>query len=238
VSKKIKKINNAIAALELAHNEQRWQDTIERFDEAAALSESIKENTHLLQKLANAQVETRKFSDAVVTCNRILQKDSSSFEALLLRGEAYLMEDKFQEARNDFNAARQANPNDRRPMEALHRLERKEKMALRKDYYKIMGVPRDAEASQIKKAYRKLALVNHPDKHPDEEKELYIQKFQEITEAYEVLSDAEKRGRYDRGEDIDTRQQHGGHGGFNPFANFHQQGGFQQGGFQFHFRHG
>ena len=138
------------------------------------------------------------------------------------------MKDDFQLARQDLNAARQANPNDRRAMEALQRLERKEKMALRKDYYKVMGVPKDATASQIKKAYRKLALTNHPDKHPESEKEHYEAIFQEVTEAYEILSDDEKRGRYDRGEDIDIRQQH------NPFQGF-QGGGFP---FKFHFQQG
>lgn len=156
--------------------------------------------------------------------------DPNSFDAVYWRGEAYLMMDDFQNARQDFNAARQLNPNDNRVFQALQRLERKEKMALRKDYYKIMGVAKDVTSAQLKKVYRKLALANHPDKHPESEKEKYGALFQEITEAYEVLSDGEKRDRYDRGEDIDVRQQHG-----NPFPGGF--GGFP-GGFNFQFRHG
>lgn len=62
-----------------------------------------------------------------------------------------------------------------------------------KDYYKTLGVSRDADEKEIKSAYRKLALKYHPDKNPDSEEH-----FKEINEAYEVLGDAEKRSKYDR----------------------------------------
>lgn len=65
------------------------------------------------------------------------------------------------------------------------------------DYYDILGVPRNATQDDIKRAYRKLALKWHPDKNPDN-KELAEKKFKDIAEAYEVLSDAEKRETYDR----------------------------------------
>ena len=60
-------------------------------------------------------------------------------------------------------------------------------------YYELLGVAKDANADEIKKAFRKLALKEHPDKGGDPEK------FKEITVAYEVLSDPEKKSRYDRG---------------------------------------
>ncbi|MCB0556593.1 MAG: molecular chaperone DnaJ [Phaeodactylibacter sp.] len=66
----------------------------------------------------------------------------------------------------------------------------------KRDYYEILGVPRDADLVVVKKAYRKLALQYHPDKNPgDKEAE---EKFKEAAEAYEVLSDADKKARYDR----------------------------------------
>jgi curved DNA-binding protein len=64
-----------------------------------------------------------------------------------------------------------------------------------KDYYKILGVTKDASAKEIKKAYRKLAARHHPDKNPDNKEA--EEKFKEINEANEVLSDIEKREKYD-----------------------------------------
>ncbi len=65
----------------------------------------------------------------------------------------------------------------------------------KKDYYDVLGVNKDADKGQIKKAYRKLALKYHPDKNPSKDAE---EKFKEISEAYAVLSDDEKRQRYDQ----------------------------------------
>ncbi|XP_062517791.1 dnaJ homolog subfamily B member 6-like [Corticium candelabrum] len=65
------------------------------------------------------------------------------------------------------------------------------------DYYEILGVPRDASEQDIKRAYRKLALKWHPDKNPDNLK-VAEETFKEISEAYDVLSDREKRYVYDR----------------------------------------
>jgi len=64
-----------------------------------------------------------------------------------------------------------------------------------KDYYKILGVNRNATQEEIKKAYRKLAIELHPDKHPNNKQA--EERFQQITEAYHVLSDPNKRRRYD-----------------------------------------
>ncbi len=65
-----------------------------------------------------------------------------------------------------------------------------------KDYYKILGVERNASVDDIRSAYRKLAMKYHPDKNPGDKKA--EEKFKEINEAYQVLSDAEKRARYDQ----------------------------------------
>jgi curved DNA-binding protein len=83
-----------------------------------------------------------------------------------------------------------------------------------KDYYRILGVGRNATEAEIKSAFRKLALQYHPDRNPgNQEAE---EKFKEINEAYEVLSDSEKRSRYEQLGDSYTRwQQRGAPGNFN-----------------------
>ena len=88
-----------------------------------------------------------------------------------------------------------------------------------KDYYQILGVDKKATADEIKKAYRKLAHQHHPDKGGGDEA-----KFKEVNEAYQTLSDKNKRAQYDQfGSSFNSQS---GFGGGNPF------GGFGQGGFQ------
>ena len=64
-----------------------------------------------------------------------------------------------------------------------------------KDYYEVLGLTAEAPAEEIRIAYRKLAKANHPDKHQGDP--AYVEKFKDIQEAYDVLSDAEKRKEYD-----------------------------------------
>src|SRR5512133_3252052 len=83
-----------------------------------------------------------------------------------------------------------------------------------KDYYKILGVERNATEAEIKSAFRKLALQYHPDRNPNNKQS--EEKFKEINEAYEVLSDTEKRARYDQlGDSYSHWQQRGAPGNFN-----------------------
>ncbi len=82
-----------------------------------------------------------------------------------------------------------------------------------RDFYKVLGVAKDASAADIKKAYRKLARDNHPDSHPGDR--AAEDRFKAVAEAYDVVGDAEKRKQYD---DMRT--------GFGPFAGGGQGGGF------------
>src|SRR5690606_7929141 len=91
-------------------------------------------------------------------------------------------------------------------------------MATKKDYYEILGVNRDASDDEIKKAYRKLAMKYHPDRNPDNPKA--EESFKEAKEAYEILSDAQKRAAYDQYGHAGVDPNMGGAGGAHGFGNF------------------
>lgn len=93
-------------------------------------------------------------------------------------------------------------------------------MAEKRDYYEVLGVPKTATADEIKKAYRKMAIKYHPDKNPGDK--AAEEKFKEAAEAYDVLSDSEKRQKYDRfGHSM---------GGGNPFGGGGAGGYYSTGG--------
>src|SRR5512135_1751680 len=89
----------------------------------------------------------------------------------------------------------------------------------KRDYYEVLGVNRDAGEDEIKKAYRKIAIKWHPDRNPDNPKA--EEHFKEAKEAYEILSDAQKRAAYDQY----------GHAGVDPSAGAGGFGGAGMGGF-------
>src|SRR4026209_2753442 len=94
-------------------------------------------------------------------------------------------------------------------------------MAQTRDYYAVLGVPASATQDEIKKQYRKLAAKHHPDKNPNDPKA--AERFQEISEAYQVLGDAEQRKHYDERRQLGAfvgfaNARRGPGGGSGPFS--------------------
>lgn len=89
----------------------------------------------------------------------------------------------------------------------LREAKRQQKLAKRKDYYKILGLlSKSANGDDVKKAYRKNAMLHHPDRHANADESVKIEEeriFKEVSEAYSVLSDSTKRARYDNGQDLE-----------------------------------
>ncbi|CAA0829744.1 DnaJ protein P58IPK homolog [Striga hermonthica] len=192
-------------------------------------------NVHLHLGLCKVLVKLGRGKDALTSCTDVLEIDGDLVEALVQRGEAKLLVEDWEGAVADLKSAAEKSPQDMHIRETLMKAERSLKLSQRKDWYKILGVSKTASMSEIKKAYKKLALQWHPDKNVDNREEAEAQ-FREIAAAYEILGDEDKRTKYDRGEDIEEMGMGGG--GFDPFGGgaggqqftFHFEGGFPGGG--------
>ena len=180
-------------------------------------------------------------ADAITACENAAADDPESDTPMLRMADAYMVLGEYGKARQKYQEAFQRS----RTQEAqrgAQNAERMQKQADRKDYYKVLDVARTASAADIKKAYRKKAQRWHPDKNVANAEEA-AKMMQEINEANEILSDADVRARYDRGEDVTNlaqeeaqrqaqqqqqqmfRQHFGGHGGGFPGGGFRRYEG-------------
>ena len=140
-------------------------------------------------------------------------------KAYLKRVDVQLKLEMFEEAVRDLEHVKAIDPSTEGLRQKLQEAKLELKKSKRKDYYKIIGVGKDATPEEVKKAYKKQALLWHPDKHASgdqADKDNADKMFKDIGEAYSVLSDPEKKKRYDDGADIDELNNpgHGG-GGFH-----------------------
>lgn len=119
-----------------------------------------------------------------------MKLDENNVEALINRGEVYLIEENYEGAIEDFKKAHDlTHGQDSRASKGFQKASRLHKQSKKKDYYKILGVPRSASKKEIKKAFRKLAQEWHPDKHRNDMTiEQAEAKMASINEAYEVLN--------------------------------------------------
>mmetsp|Transcript_3344 Transcript_3344/g.5083 ORF Transcript_3344/g.5083 Transcript_3344/m.5083 type:complete len:516 (-) Transcript_3344:242-1789(-) len=186
-----------------------------------------------LLKVVKAHTKLGEHDKAIEEAHKHVN-NMESVEGLHALGDAQIAADKFDEAVRTFHRAFEIAPEDekRNAQEKVREAEVALKQSKEKNYYKILGVQRNAASKEIKKAYRELALKWHPDKNPDNAEEAE-KMFQDISEAYEVLSDKETRAKYDRGEAVFDNQGGGGdprarHAQF--FNQFQNSGGFPGGG--------
>lgn len=182
-------------------------------------------------------------------CKEALELNPKSLWGLIAKARQHNEKEEFEAAINALNEAKEHHGNSERIHKLINEAQTLLKRSKQKDYYKVLGVPRDADERDIKKAMRREAKKYHPDKAashgiPKEEAE---KKMSAINEAYEVLSDPELRAQFDRGDDPnDPMSRQGG----NPFQGspfggqgqqfmFRQGGGFPGGGGgSFHFQGG
>ncbi|CAL7943764.1 unnamed protein product [Xylocopa violacea] len=211
----IKCISSAQAVLKLEPHE-----TSVRFIAHQFLCKCYTSNSEPNQAIKHCQEALKIRKEAAVFC------DSA---------EAYLAAEMFDDAIRDFKEALEIDMSLQRAKQGLHKAQQRQKLSESRDYYKILDVPRTASKRDIIKAYRKAAQKWHPDNFQEgEEKKRAEKRFIDIAAAKEVLTDDEKRAKFDQGEDPLDPESGKHQQGFNPFQEFHHFHGspFQ---FKFHF---
>ncbi|KAI4736649.1 TPR-like protein [Aureobasidium sp. EXF-12298] len=191
----------------------KYEQAVETYTSALEIDPQNRgTNSKILQNRALCYTKLKEWQKAIEDCERALKLDPSYTKARKTKAKALGESGNWEEAVKELKAIAESNPEEPGIAKEVRNAELELKKSKRKDYYKILGVEKDADDNQIKKAYRKLAIIHHPDKNQGDE--AAADRFKDIGEAYETLSDSQKRARYDSGEDlIDPSEQFGG-GGF------------------------
>lgn len=184
----------------------KLQDAYRIYTEALTIDPLNKKiNSKIYLNRAIVLSRLNKLKEAIADCTSALVLEETYLKALLRRAKCYSDLGEYEESVKDYEKVctmEKSKENKKLLQDAKLALKRSK----RKDYYKILGVDRNASEDDIKKAYRKRALVHHPDRHAsasDNEKKEQEKKFKELGEAYGILSDPKKKARYDSGQDMD-----------------------------------
>jgi DnaJ family protein C protein 7 len=169
---------------------RRYQAAVDKYTAALEIDPANKgTNSKMLRNMAMAKIQLKKYDAAIADCERAVSLDPQYLNARKTKANALGGAERWEDAVREWKSIQEMDPTDRTIAKEIRKAELELKKAQRKDYYKILGVEKTADDNQIKKAYRKLAIVHHPDKNPgDAEAET---RFKDISEAYETLSDPE-----------------------------------------------
>ncbi|GFR76132.1 DnaJ homolog subfamily C member 7-like [Elysia marginata] len=222
-----------------AFREGKFQDAYSLYTEALSIDSNNKStNSKLFCNRATVCSKLGKLEEAIQDCSRALELDDTYLKAYMRRAKCYTDTELYEEAVRDYEQIyKMAKTRENKQLLQTAKLELKK--SKRKDYYKILGVHKTASEDEIKRAYKKRALIHHPDRHSndtaDKQKE-EEKKFKELGEAYSILSDAKKKARYDSGQDLEDMDGFGGFDTVDPnqiFQAFFGGGGGNMGGFSF-----
>jgi len=163
-------------------------------------------NAKLYFNRATVAAKQKNLEQSIEDCDRALEIDPDYTKAQLRRAKSYMETEQYEKASFDYEKLHKADRGNMEIRRMLQEAKLELKKSKRKDYYKILAVDKNANEEEIKKAYRKRAMVHHPDRHSgatEQEKRDHETKFKEVGEAYAVLSDEKKKRMYDSGQDID-----------------------------------
>lgn len=166
----------------------KYQDAITKYTEALEIDPTQRvTNAKILSNRALCYMRTKEYKSAIADCAKALELDPSYTKARKTKAKAMGADGDWEEAVRELKGIQEVNPSEPGIAQEIRNAELELKKSKRKDYYKILGVDKDCGETEVKKAYRKLAIVHHPDKNPGDE--AAAERFKDIGEAYECLSD-------------------------------------------------
>lgn len=192
----------------------RYQQALDVYTFALEIDPTNKgTNSKILNNRAMCFSKLKQWASAIEDCDRAIQLDPAYTKARKTRAKALGESGDWEEAVRAYKKIAEQSPEEPGIAKDVRNAEMELKKSKRKDYYKILGVEKDATEQEIKKAYRKLAVIHHPDKNPGDAGA--EGRFKDIQEAHETLIDGERRERYDSGVDLmEPGEGFGGGGGF------------------------
>ncbi|KAF8565355.1 hypothetical protein P879_10397 [Paragonimus westermani] len=183
-------------------HERRFSKADEAYTEALTIDPLHDPmNAKLLCNRACARYNLEQFEAALQDCDRAIELDSAYLKAYVRRARCYTALEMHDKAVEEWSKVVQMSPTNEHK-QGMRAAEQALARSKELDYYKVLGVKRNASFDEIKQAYKKCALQHHPDRHThadDATKQEQEHKFKEIGEAYSVLSDSQKRQMYDSG---------------------------------------
>ncbi|POS88354.1 hypothetical protein EPUL_000019 [Erysiphe pulchra] len=187
------------------------------------LVQEIEDDLKELRKAGTLQNNHKK---ARSWCDKALEYNKFSLYGILSRVQNQIQNEQYETAIRTLNDASEYYPDSDEINDMMNEAQIALKRSKTKDYYKVLGLPRDADERQIKAAYRRLVKIHHPDKAHKQgiSKEEAEKKMAAVNEAHEILSDPELKRRYDHGDDPND------HGSHNQ-PHFQQGGWYAPGGF-------
>merc|ERR1712137_133347 len=191
----------------------RYEEAVKLYEQGTQCDpENDKFNATLYCNMAAALMKQGNYKDAILACTKAIDRDDKYVKAYKRRATCYTQENEHDDAVRDLQQVLEMEP-DQETDQELRRAKKRAKVARRKDYYKILNVSRSATEPQIKTAYRKAALKWHPDRWSGKdqaEQDNAEKQFKDVGEAFAVLSDPQKKQRYDNGESLEDMQGGGG----------------------------
>ena len=218
LSKKLKEIEKIKNEANEIFKQGKYDEAIESYTKILDFDPSNKKfNSLIYANRALCYQKKKMNTEALKDSNMSVKLNPYYARGYLKRGNVYMNLEMYDDAKADFQKAKELDPNLKDVQGFLNDANKASSKAKNRDYYAILGVDRNADEKEIKRAYKKAALKYHPDRNGESEetKKMAEKKFIDVNDAYSVLSDPNKKRMYDQGMDPLNPETGGGAGGMH-----------------------